>query len=71
MNDPVLEALNRAAEEVTPADVDQVIAYLRKTRQNYESGVKPKKEGEISRAEIMAKLKIGPAAPPAGFIRRV
>jgi hypothetical protein len=44
MNDPVFEALNRAAEEVTPQDIDDIIAYLRKSRSNYESGVKPKKE---------------------------
>jgi hypothetical protein len=44
MNDPVFEALNRAAEEVTPQDIDDIIAYLRRSRKDYESGVKPKKE---------------------------
>jgi len=44
MNDSVFEALNRAADEVTPQDIDDIIAYLRKSRKDYESGVKPKKE---------------------------
>jgi hypothetical protein len=42
--DPVFEALNRAAEEVSPQDIDDIIAYLRRSRKDYESGVKPKKE---------------------------
>ena len=41
--DPVLEALNRAAEEVTPDDIDRIIAYLRRSRGAYERGEKPKK----------------------------
>ena len=44
MNDPVFEAINRAANENSPQDLDLVIAELRKQRANYESGVKPKKE---------------------------
>jgi len=44
MNDPVFEALNRAADEVTPQDIDDIITYLRKSRKDYESGVKAKKE---------------------------
>ena len=44
MSDPVFEALNRAADEVTPQDIDDIIAYLRRSRKDYESGVKPKKE---------------------------
>jgi len=43
MSDPVFEALNRAAEEVTPSDLDYSIAHLRKHRKDYEAGVKPKK----------------------------
>jgi len=45
MSDPVLEALNRAAEEMSPADIDVVIAYLRKTKKSFDFGAKPKKEG--------------------------
>jgi len=45
MADPVLEALNRAAEELSPADIDNVIAYLRRTKKSSDSGAKPKKEG--------------------------
>jgi len=44
MNDPILETLNRAAEELTPSDIDSIIAYMRKQRANFEAGVKPKKE---------------------------
>jgi hypothetical protein len=43
MTDPVLEALNRAAEEVTPADIDIVIDYLRKAKGQWDRGEKPKK----------------------------
>ena len=44
MSDPVLEALNRAADEVTPEDIDTIIAYLRKARRDFDGGIKPKKE---------------------------
>lgn len=67
MNDPVLEALNRAAEEVTPQDLDKIILYLRKSKKDYESGAKPKKEGEV---DLIKALGIGPKVPE-GFKRRV
>ena len=69
MNDPVLEALNRAADEVEPEDIDKIIAYLRKTRAQFESGVKPKKEGEVSAEEVLKALNIKPKLPE-GFTRR-
>jgi hypothetical protein len=56
MDDPVLEALNRAADEVTPVDIDNIIAYLRKQRANFEAGVKPKKET----VNLVEALKIEP-----------
>jgi hypothetical protein len=71
MNDPILEALNRAAEELTPQDIDTLIAYYRKTRSQYESGAKPKKEGEVSKEELMAKLNLGGTATVAGFVKRI
>jgi hypothetical protein len=71
MNDPVLEALNRAADEVSPEDIDQIIAYLRKTRQNFELGIKPKKEGAVSTEEVLNKLNLGSNRSIPGFVRRV
>ena len=41
--DPVLEALNRAAAEISALDIDHIIAYLRKQRGAWEKGEKPKK----------------------------
>ncbi|HEX9613646.1 MAG TPA: hypothetical protein VGA05_08530 [Candidatus Bathyarchaeia archaeon] len=67
MNDPVLEALNRSAEEVTPQDIDQIIAYLRKSKKDFESGAKPKKKGGI---DLMKALNIGVAKTTPGFVRR-
>jgi hypothetical protein len=67
MQDPVLEALSRAAEEVTPDDLDNIIAYLRKSKKDYESGAKPKKDGEI---DLLKTLNIGTAKTTPGFVRR-
>ena len=66
MNDPVFEALNRAAEEVTPQDIDDIIAYLRRSRKDYESGVKPKKE-EVN---LVKALKIE-TIKTVGPVRRI
>jgi hypothetical protein len=66
MNDPVFEALNRAAEEVTPKDIDDIIAYLRRSRKDYESGVKPKKE-EVN---LVKALKIE-TSKTVGTVRRL
>jgi hypothetical protein len=66
MNDPVFEALNRAAEEVTPQDIDDIIAYLRKSRKDYESGVKPKKE----EVDLVKALKIE-TSKTVGSVRRL
>lgn len=68
MNDLVLEALNRAADEVTSEDIDAIIAYYRKDRVRYERGEKPKKEGEEE--DIMSVIKVQPKGSP-GFVRRV
>jgi hypothetical protein len=71
-SDPVLEALNRTSEEGwSPGDIDNIIAFLRKSRANFEAGVKPKKEGAAPIGELLAALKIEPPKPSAGFKRRV
>jgi len=45
MRDPVLEALNRSAEEgYGPGEIDLVINHLRKHRSDLERGIKPKKD---------------------------
>lgn len=68
MNDPILEALNRAAEEMSPADIDAVIAHLRKTKLAYDRGEKPKKEGQIDNlAEVLG---IGIHKKDPNFVRR-
>jgi hypothetical protein len=67
MDDPVNEALNRAALEVTPVDIDNIIAFLRKSKASYEKGEKPKKEGEGF--DVLAALNVVPKASP-GFKRR-
>lgn len=66
MSDPVFEALNRAADEVSPQDIDDIIAYLRKSRKDYESGVKPKKE-EVN---LVKALKIE-TSKTVGPVRRI
>lgn len=58
MADPVFEALNRAALECTPEDIDIQIAYLRKAKLQLDSGVKPKKEG--ADIDLRAVLKVTP-----------
>jgi phage terminase Nu1 subunit (DNA packaging protein) len=45
-DNPVREALNRAADEVTPEDIDEIIKYLRKHRAHIAAGGKAKKEKE-------------------------
>jgi hypothetical protein len=55
MSDPILETLNRSAEEITPEDIDVIIAYMRKQRANFEAGVKPKKADDV---DVVASLGI-------------
>lgn len=71
MSDPVLEALNRAADETTPEDIERIIAYLRKSRAQYEGGAKPKKEGAASAEELIKALAISPPKASPGFKRRI
>ena len=57
-DDPVLDALNRAADEVTPDDINKCIAYLRKHRADWAAGVKTKKvKEEVSLAALGFDLK--------------
>jgi hypothetical protein len=71
MTDIVLEALNRAAEEHTPEDIDAIIAFLRKSQAAYSAGKKPEKEGgEVTAAELTDLIKIERKATP-GFKRRI
>lgn len=54
MSDPVLEALNRVPLEVTAADIDEIVAYLRKAQAQHARGEKPKKEGaEMDLVEVL------------------
>lgn len=56
--DPVLEALNRAPQEITEDDMSRIIKYLRESRANIMAGIKPVKEG--SNVDLVAKLGIKP-----------
>jgi hypothetical protein len=67
MADPILEALNRAPQEITEDDLDKIIKYLRESRASFMAGVKPKKEG--SDIDLVAKLGIKPET--GKMIRRV
>lgn len=55
MTDLVLEALNRAPDQMTDDDLDRVISYLRKSRQHFETtGKAAKKEGaDINLAKLL------------------
>lgn len=67
MSDPVLEALNRAPQEITEDDMVKIIKYLRESRANIMAGIKPKKEG--ADVDLVAKLGIKPET--GKFVRRV
>lgn len=51
--------------ELSSQDLDAIISYYRKSRQNYELGVKPKKAGsEENKASLDSLIKgMAPAAP--------
>lgn len=68
MSDPVLEALNRAADEHTPEDLVNIIAFLRRGKANFDGGKKPEKEG--ADVDVVSLLKITPKASP-GFKKRI
>lgn len=72
-NDPIFEALNRAADECSPEDIDTIIAYIRKSKAAYERGEKvTKHESSENILEVLATTgaKVGPQATP-GFKRRI
>jgi len=56
--DPVIEALNRAPQDVTEDDMVKIITFLRQSRASIQSGVKPKKEG--SDVDLVKVLGIKP-----------
>jgi hypothetical protein len=59
--DVILEALNRAPAEMTEADIEEVVTFLRKTKAAYDRGEKPKKEG--ADVDLVKTLGISPIAP--------
>ena len=65
--DPVLEALNRQAEEVTPEDIDHIIAYLRKQKGQWDKGEKVTK----GKGPDLGKLLNIPKVPFKGTMRRL
>jgi len=58
--DPVLEALNRHAEETTDADIDHIIAYLRKQRGQWERGEKVTKGEAPDLGKLLKVQKVTP-----------
>lgn len=67
--DLVLEALNRAAEEMGAEDIDRVINYLRKGHQAFEKGDKPKKGNGPSLMEALGAS--APKPKTIGLARRI
>lgn len=55
--DPILLALNVAAEERTPEMIDNIIAYYRKLRLDYQAGAKPKKVDEVDLSALLDTIK--------------
>lgn len=56
--------------DLSAQDIDEIIAYQRKSRQNWEAGIKPKKEssGKVSLDKVMETLI--PKAPVVELKRR-
>lgn len=67
------ELMDKDPLSLSKQDIDAIIAYQRKARANYESGVKPKKgsgEAVVPLGNIVASL-LGQAAPtPAQTVKR-
>lgn len=57
MMDPVLLALQVAAEERTPQHIDAIISYLRSHRKDYQAGAKPKKADVVDITSIIEDIK--------------
>lgn len=56
--------------EMTPANIDSIIAYHRKNRANAEAGIKPKKEaGPKQKIDLLA-LGLIKEKPPAEPVKR-
>ena len=64
------ELMDKDPLQLTDQDLTQIIAYQRKMRQAWESGVKPKKEEgpKVDLSSVMKKLI--PAKPPEQQIKR-
>lgn len=59
--------------KLSEQDLDKIIAYQRKQRQNFELGIKPKKETgpKVSLDSVIGALTNIPKAEPAPMKRRV
>lgn len=55
--DPILITLNKAVEEHTAEDIDNIIASLRKHRKQAQSGVKAKKKDTVDLTGILDAIK--------------
>lgn len=64
------ELMTRDPLELSAQDIDGIIAYMRKQRANYESGVKPKKD-KGPKADLSAVIQaLAPQAAPTVIKRR-
>ncbi len=68
MND-LDELMSRDPLELSAQDIDAIIAYQRKSRAQWTSGVKPKKETPASQKVDLVEL--GLVAKPEGIRRRI
>lgn len=66
------ELMDKDPLQLSKQDLDAIIAYQRKARANYESGVKPKKgSGEAVKLDSIVAGLLGQAAPaPAATVKR-
>lgn len=72
MDDPMLEAMNKAADEMTPEDIKKVVAYLRGRHQAYLKGEKPTKADagpDLMNALKAIGVELGPKV--VGIRRRI
>jgi hypothetical protein len=62
------ELMNRDPLELSAQDIDAIVAYQRKARAAFESGVKPKKEAKTASLDSVMET-LAPKAEPLIFRR--
>lgn len=67
------DLMNLDPLELSSQDIDKIIAYQRKQKQNFELGIKPKKEkgASVSLDNVLSALKVQAPTDAPKIIRRV